>query len=817
MSGISLHGLLNTGLLGVYTHKIAMNVVGHNMSNVNTEGYSRQRAVIVTTPPLGIPTLAQPSIPLQMGTGSKVADIKRVRDAFLDVQYRNTNNRKNYWDNIYGNMHYIEQLFGEPGENGIRVLFDNFWSAMEELKSDPNNEAAKGQIVARADELGNTMKDLDYRLDQLQEDINNEIATRVNEMNNYLKRVADLNNKIRSVEISGSTPNDLLDERDRVIDQLSNLTNIKVTQMPSGEISLGLGDRTILHGGVYEELYAEMIPGKGETYGIFSNNSQVEFADGKMKALFELRDEIIPKYRGKLDEFAVNLVDTVNLIHKEGWDKTGTITGSSFFKSIEAVKSGEDARFFRVAGFKDLFTNPIKYFYSKNTFTSDPSTNIKDNDLYLIYSNKDTIKNSTAGDLSSIELSGKYENGKFYIESDGDVNKTIYDVDGSYLSKMGLNTSSVQAIKINKEGLKSGDISFEVGGTNISINSIDGTDLNTFANSINNSSGNDYIRAIVKGDNVYIVATDKVAEKSMQNLVIKDDKGVLSNGEKVSVDVLDTSNPTLNNFIKDKNGDPVNGTESIEINGIKIEFDTRTDSLKDLAEKINKSNTGVTAFITPHGKFVLRAGASLNFDLKNSKISGKDNIFQSLGLIDKTPITENEMTLVSTDSKWEDINNMFNKADILRLDNEIGLVNRMEVTDGLKDNPSNLSVDLGILTNSNKYVPVGPKNVSVWDVLSGIKDLAVLNDGKDGFSGFLANTIAEMGIEGETAEKMKGNAEALHSQIDGERDRVQGVSIDEEVSNMIKYQKAFNASARFITAIDQMMEKIVNSLGTVGR
>jgi flagellar hook-associated protein 1 FlgK len=64
---------------------------------------------------------------------------------------------------------------------------------------------------------------------------------------------------------------------------------------------------------------------------------------------------------------------------------------------------------------------------------------------------------------------------------------------------------------------------------------------------------------------------------------------------------------------------------------------------------------------------------------------------------------------------------------------------------------------------------------------------------------------------------MKGNAEALHSQIDGERDRVQGVSIDEEVSNMIKYQKAFNASARFITAIDQMMEKIVNSLGTVGR
>src|SRR6056297_1166114 len=160
MPGMSLHGLLNTGLLGVYTAKSAMSVVGHNISNANTPGFSRQRPEIVSTPSLPMNTLTQTSAPMQFGTGSKIEDIKRVRDQFLDIQYRQTNNRVSYWDNVYGNMHYIEQLFGEPGETGIRNLFDNLWGAMQELSSDPTNEGAKGQIVSRADELSNTLKDL---------------------------------------------------------------------------------------------------------------------------------------------------------------------------------------------------------------------------------------------------------------------------------------------------------------------------------------------------------------------------------------------------------------------------------------------------------------------------------------------------------------------------------------------------------------------------------------------------------------------------------------------------------------------------------
>ncbi|HAA82102.1 MAG: Flagellar hook-associated protein FlgK, partial [Thermotoga sp. 47_83] len=137
MPDMSMFGILNTALTGIHAHKLAMNVVGHNIANASTPGYSRQRPVIEANPPIPLTTLTQPSFPLQMGTGAKVKTIVRLRDAFLDVQYRQVNNRYNYWDTVLSNLHFIEQLLAEPGEDGIRSLVDNFWNAFKEVMSDP--------------------------------------------------------------------------------------------------------------------------------------------------------------------------------------------------------------------------------------------------------------------------------------------------------------------------------------------------------------------------------------------------------------------------------------------------------------------------------------------------------------------------------------------------------------------------------------------------------------------------------------------------------------------------------------------------------
>ncbi|MCD6551230.1 flagellar hook-associated protein FlgK, partial [Thermotoga sp.] len=181
MPDMSMFGILNTALTGIYTHKLAMNIVSHNIANANTPGYSRQKPVIEATPPIPLTTLTQPSVPIQMGTGSRVKTIVRLRDTFLDVQYRQVNNRYNYWDTVLSNLHFVEQLLAEPSERGIRSLVDSFWNAFQEVISDPTNTASKAEVVSRAQQMVSQIKDLYGRLEQLREDIDGEIVQRVSE------------------------------------------------------------------------------------------------------------------------------------------------------------------------------------------------------------------------------------------------------------------------------------------------------------------------------------------------------------------------------------------------------------------------------------------------------------------------------------------------------------------------------------------------------------------------------------------------------------------------------------------------------------
>ncbi|HOP34376.1 MAG TPA: flagellar basal body rod C-terminal domain-containing protein, partial [Defluviitoga tunisiensis] len=291
-------------------------------------------------------------------------------------------------------------------------------------------------------------------------------------------------------------------------------------------------------------------------------------------------------------------------------------------------------------------------------------------------------------------------------------------------------------------------------------------------------------------------------------IVLNDIEGSLSemNAQKITLDALDVSKPTLNNLLG------TNEKVEMSINGIKIEIDPLKDTANDLVEKINATNMGVTASITPHGKFVLRAGNFVDFDLANVVIKGNANLFDALGLIEDS--SNNIITITSPDLSPDRIESMFSKADLLRIDKEIGLINQISVSQNLMSNPSLLAIDLGIF-DGNNYQPIGAGSVTVWDQITQLRYSPILDNGRLGFSDFLANMITEIGVKGETAQKMKLNSESLNSQITIERERVMGVSIDEEVTNLIKYQQAFNACARVITAIDQMLSTVVSSMGVV--
>ncbi|PNR87040.1 flagellar hook-associated protein FlgK [Petrotoga sp. 9T1HF07.CasAA.8.2] len=777
-----------------------MSVVAHNISNSNTQGFSRQSPVIVTTNPINLTTIGSGGAALSFGTGSTVSDIQRVRDEFLDLQFRETSSRLNYWENIYSNVHYIEQLFGEPGETGLRNMYDSYWASIEELKTDPSNEAAKTQVVSRAEELVNTMKDLNYRLEQLKNDINNEIKIRIDEINGYLKRIADLNQKIlTSSSISGS-PNDLLDERDRLLDKLSELSNIRITSHSNGQISLSMGDKVVLNGSSYQEIRSLTIAETNDEYYAYVGNNPLTFDDGKMAALFELRDEIIPSYQQQLDEFGLYLVDTTNLIYKEGWDSTGTITGANFFADISTKRGFENSRFFRIAGNSDVFhPDTIQYVTSLSSFYSDPSIDLNNFDLYTV----DSAASPSHYNNNNSIIHDSTNNAIYFDDTSGFQDKLLVDIEGDFLREYGFPTKEIKAYKIDPDNVQPGNLEFEIFGEDCNISFSDAGEL---VSNINSDS-KDYLKAEEIDGFIYILPTTKIPDADLDTIVLNDVDGSLSQMEaqKVTLDALDTSKPTLNNLL--------GSNEKIEmsINGIRIEINPLKDTAYDLVDKINATNTGVTASVTPHGSFVLRAGNLIDFDLKNVTIKGPEKLFNALGFIEED--SNNIVTLISPDISPEQIDEKFSEADLLKIDNELGIVNQISVSSNLKENPSLLATDLGYYDIN--YSPTGAGNVSVWDEISKMYDNSVLDNGRVGFSNFLGNIVTDIGVKGETADKMRLNSEMLNSEISLEKERVMGVSIDEEMTNLVKYQQAFNASARVITAVNQMMETVINNLGVV--
>ncbi len=847
MPDISLFGTLNTGLLGVYASKLAMNVVAHNIANANTPGFSRQRPELLTMPPIPITSLTQPAIPLQIGTGVYVRDIKRVRDAFLDIQFRQTNNKYNYWDTITSNLHFVEQLFAEPSEAGIRYLFDSFWSGIEEVITDPTNTAAKRGLVSRADELVQHMQDLYTRLEQLRVDIDNEIAQRTQQINGMVKRLADINAKVRTAVSLRYTPNDLLDERDRILDELSELADIYYYEDRAGQITLRLGNQIVLTGQDAIELRALERPyGKGFKE-IFAGNSIVSINDGKLKSLFDLRDEVLVRYMNRLDEFALSLADEFNLVHQDGFNGDGSVTGLKFFSDIEADRI-KDSVLYRLAGAKRVENGPINFIsgMSERINVSDITTKpfIEKGAIVFFngtdkvfsarvnpYDDVDDFRNTLNGIADrwfDLKIGAHGDGGyRLYFESAQNLRNTLaLDFNGNMFNAMGFSTKNVDIFAVDRRDFKvlSGQYKIAINGIEEMINITDTTTLEDLATQLNTHFGA-HITAYVHDDKLLILP-NKSNDFNIKNLKLSDSGGLFTqaNLHIETYKALDTGKETLENILNRSQA------FSIRIGATEIRIDPTKMTIRDLANKINEANTGIIAEVTPHSKFVLRGSRSLGFELKKV-IQGPEALWTALGFIDPDGNTLNDwdegFVFINPFEKPEDQRIRYIKADALFIDQQLPkepyrFVEKLAVNSTIKSNPETLAVDIGYTEenpnwDAKVFKPSGRANTKIVELLSALRNKKLLNDGLETFNEYLGSVVAELGVESETAMKVKSNTDLMKKEIDGERERVKGVSLDEEMANMIKYQQAFNAAARVMTAVDDMISRVIDKLGLVGR
>ncbi|MGL4521630.1 MAG: flagellar hook-associated protein FlgK, partial [Bacilli bacterium] len=225
---MSTFGSLEVAKRGMNAAQAAISVVGNNINNANRPGYSRQRVDLVAGAAFPPVSMNRPQIPGQMGTGVEVGSITRSRDRLLDVQFRKDNNSLNFYNSRAEALSRMEDILNEPSSTGLSKVMDEFWKSLQDLSVNPSDTAARATVIQRANALAETFNYLNSGLESIKSDIKLNMETGVGEMNSILTRLKQINEQIGAVEPNGYLPNDLYDERDMLLDQLSNYLPIEV-------------------------------------------------------------------------------------------------------------------------------------------------------------------------------------------------------------------------------------------------------------------------------------------------------------------------------------------------------------------------------------------------------------------------------------------------------------------------------------------------------------------------------------------------------------------------------------------------------------
>jgi len=299
--------------------QMAMNTAGHNLANINTPGYSRQRVNLAATEPLlleGVRTLF-------VGSGVRVDSIQRIRDTFLDARIAASSSQYQQFLNLYGRLTQVEDVFSEPTNAGLSRQLVAFFNAFHELSSNPENVGVRASLAQTVEGLIRTFRQLASRLDEMFYELQDRVEVSASEINSLAKSIADLNAKIRFHKALGAIPNDLLDTRAVLIEKLAEYVEVRVVEKPDGTVRLTMDDFALVDGEVSATV-PHRIDYMNKSYvdDISAPTIRVRVLSGSVRGWMDAM-QYIRQYRQQLDTLAREFVENVNEIHRTGYGLDG--------------------------------------------------------------------------------------------------------------------------------------------------------------------------------------------------------------------------------------------------------------------------------------------------------------------------------------------------------------------------------------------------------------------------------------------------------------------------------------------------------------
>jgi len=325
-------GTFNIATSGLFASQRSLDITSHNISNANTEGYSRQISLQrATMPTYGDPTGI-------VGTGVETYDVVRMRSSYLDYKYWGQNKIYQEWNVKQQHLEEMEGIFNEPSETGIRKVMDD--------------STCRVAVIEKAGTFAATINRNGHELINSIRDANFAVKNKVSEVNSLAEQIANLNKHIFSFELGGNKANDLRDQRNLLLDKLSNIVNITVQEMPgpngNNYMDVKIGGITLINHINYNKMTTkdETVEGITELGGgkiskvVWDGveDQEVTIEGGELRGLLDIRDgdgeefsyRGLPYYLNKINEFARCFTESFNIQHVLGVDSQGA-GGVNFF------------------------------------------------------------------------------------------------------------------------------------------------------------------------------------------------------------------------------------------------------------------------------------------------------------------------------------------------------------------------------------------------------------------------------------------------------------------------------------------------------
>ncbi len=845
---------IETMKTAILTQRKIMDTIGHNVANASTEGYSRQ---VVNLAARTSYTANQINSSLygagQIGTGVIATAIERIRDVYVDKQLRTGTSDKGYNDIAVSTLSQIENAFMEPStDEGLSAAMTEFFSAWSDLADNPESLAARNQVISTANNLVDVIHTIDQALRDIRIDLDSQINEDVEQVNKLLYQIADLNDQIADIYANGYTPNDLLDSRDLLLDELSTYVNYSVSDTDTeGMIAIDINGRELVRNTTVYELTTESSwdhPSQDTKTPYMTDVSQSDFdmlaqmSSGELKGLVDARDDILLNVQSQFTEMVNTLVNTVNNYFSQG---IGTNLEDYGVVATTTSTIGNLDNFVTVAASDMQYFSTGDKIYIGDADGEGITVTITDVD----YANSRLFFDNVGILSKGVETAAStYTSTAFTVDSGAEIRRItldkenffelqsilggglIGDTSPDFYSQMTSTITLPDSVTL-KTTVKQLE---EILGVNITDN------INGSRVQLNDTSYSKLITEDMTIDTVLL-------RLSQENLANNDGKGLSFTFDEVNHKIIVTGETAeALDQLGGEDGSSCNilrilGLEGYGITGIETQSGTElTTTLQDLGVgsgyiqidncviELDETMTLQSALDTINGALNTDPsqksyGTNIFFDTT----SGRVRVVSSHEFCVTTPevsqfpvagssvTTSNFLTVLGlqreestpTDALVQGLASVTSSDTGARITVNQALVN-----------------DVGKLSTALSYAGIPGDNAGALNI-AGVDTLLTmgsLSSSRESQPTLTINDYYNSLISGvgTLADEANTNANAIDNFIEyysTQKEAVSGVSIDEEMVKMIEAQHAFSAASRMINTIDEMLNLIISGTGLAGR